>query len=635
MRLRWSLLFTVILLCLSAYSPAQNWSGILDSSRAISWESGNYGIPGGIPARLTQCGSTIAAYTGTAATINTAIGACTSGQFVHLGTGTFNLSTGIDFTGKDNVTVRGDGPTNTKLIFTGAAGCAGLFASICLGNGHGVGPQYGDVQPGGPRAGAWTAGYAKGATSITLGAVANLSVGSLMVLDQLDDAGDTGGFFSCNMIPCSTDTGQNARPNRNQMQFVTVTSITGAGPYTVGITPGLYAPNWRSGQTPGAWWNQPAQTMDGVENLSLDNSATGGHTGIGIFDCFECWVKNVKSIVGLRNHVWIELSARVQVQDSYFYGTLGANSQSYGIEPMMTSDDYVVNNIFQHITSPIVSGVSPSGNIYAYNYEVDDYTIQSFTQATYGCHDEGSMYNLWEGNVSVGWFNDVIHGTCNANTIFRNRITGRDLGHANVHQADPIFLQSHNRFANVVGNVLGTAGFHTLYEFSCGTGGNSDGSIYVLGCSGAIGSLDASGSNVPPDPLVKSTLLRWGNYDTVNAAVQWNSAEIPTSGATYINGNSVPANHTLPSSFYLTSKPAWWGNTVPWPPVGPDVTGGNGPAGLSYQIPAELCYLNTMGGLTNGTSGVLNFDASVCYSSSAGGGGGAPAAPANLTGVVH
>src|SRR5204862_513150 len=67
----------------------------------------------------TQCGVAIAAYNGSAATVNTAITACGDNQYVLLGPGTFNLGSGIDFGSRSNVTRRGSGPNRTFLIFTG------------------------------------------------------------------------------------------------------------------------------------------------------------------------------------------------------------------------------------------------------------------------------------------------------------------------------------------------------------------------------------------------------------------------------------------------------------------------------------------------------------------------------------
>ena len=66
------------------------------------------------------------------------------------------------------------------------------------------------------------------------------------------------------------------------------------------------------------------------------------------------------------------------------------------------------------------------------------------------------------------------------------------------------------------------------------------------------------------DPLVRSTLLRWGNCDSAHGFgnCQFNPAEIP--GAfPFVNANAVPTSNTLPASFFLPAKPATWWNT-PW-----------------------------------------------------------------------
>ena len=124
--------------------------------------------------------------------------------------------------------------------------------------------------------------------------------------------------------------------------------------------------------------------------------------------------------------------------------------------------------------------------------------------------------------------------------------------------------------------------------------------------------------------LTLTTLLRWGNYDTVNNAVQWLCSEVPTS----INplANACPGvtgqPSSLPPSFYLSAKPAWWGSSPPWPAVGPDVTGGNVQSGTgtastlggrAYKIPARLCYESTAPDSAYGTANVLLFNATSCY----------------------
>src|SRR5277367_3265659 len=86
-------LFLLIALFGPARSHAQLWTGVIDPARASNWA--NAGVIGGIPSSTwTQCGSTIAPYNGTTDTINNAIAACGANQYVLLGAGTFNLTSG-------------------------------------------------------------------------------------------------------------------------------------------------------------------------------------------------------------------------------------------------------------------------------------------------------------------------------------------------------------------------------------------------------------------------------------------------------------------------------------------------------------------------------------------------------------
>jgi hypothetical protein len=95
--------------------------------------------------------------------------------------------------------------------------------------------------------------------------------------------------------------------------------------------------------------------------------------------------------------------------------------------------------------------------------------------------------------------------------------------------------------------------------------------------------------------------------------------------------NLVPSTETLPASFYLSAKPSFFGS-VPWPPIGPDVSGGEVPgyAGHAYRIPARLCYENTPIDSAYGSANVRLFNRTTCY----GQGGAAPSAPSNLR-IIH
>jgi len=77
-------LFTIVVLIFAFIAPApgcaQQWSGIIDPSRAIDWS--NVGISGGIPNRTTICATLNPG--ASAAQISSAIASCPSGQVVFL-----------------------------------------------------------------------------------------------------------------------------------------------------------------------------------------------------------------------------------------------------------------------------------------------------------------------------------------------------------------------------------------------------------------------------------------------------------------------------------------------------------------------------------------------------------------------
>jgi len=51
---------------------------------------------------------------------------------------------------------------------------------------------------------------------------------------------------------------------------------------------------------------------------------------------------------------------------------------------------------------------------------------------------------------------------------------------------------------------------------------------------------------------------------------------------------------------------------MPWPAIGPDVTGGQDPSGHVYANPAQVCYNNT----PKDSNGILIFNADKCYKQS-------------------
>jgi hypothetical protein len=614
-------------------AEAQPWLGILDPSRAIDWS--RPGVEGGIQTRTQVC-QTIAPYTGTAAVINTAIANCPAGQVVMLGAGIFTLSSGITFGGKSNVTLRGAGPDATFIFANGNVSCV-FTAAICI---RGTTQLYGgDVNsiPSNQQT-AWTGGFAKGSTQLTVASTAGMGVGQILVLDQLDDSVDTGGIVNSSIVPTfANEGGPPGRHDtadggvfRSQMQFVKVVSVDNSTDVT--ITPPVYMPNWRSAQAPEVWWWGNAATtaqFNGIEDLSIDGAGCGTNCtyNIGISNAYNNWVRNVRSLHSNRGFVGMVQSARNEVRDSYVYGSPGA-AVSYGTDNFATGDNLVINNIFQHNATP-TQGPSP-GYVFAYNFMTDMYfSPGTFNfHAIFASHDSGGGMELFEGNQTNGFITDYPHGNSPLMTVFRNHLKGRD--DVPRSQNEIVFeMRPWGRAHNVVGNVLGLTGFHNLYEAYPGGPSPNGRNIYQLGFGG---------SGVPNDRMVRSSLLRWGNWDAVTGT-RWDASEIPTAAITFINGNAVPNSQTLPASFFLSLPPTtWWATpwgTPSWPPIGPDVTGGTMPnaGGHAYKIPARLCYENSPADTRYPVdpSGLrpLLFNANACYQGA--GSASAPSPPKNLS----
>jgi hypothetical protein len=628
---------------------AQQWSGILSPSRATDWSGA--GIPGGIPSsNWTQCGPTVAAYSGSAATINTALAACGSNQFVSLGNGTFNLSSAINFGGKSSVVLRGQGANSTFLVFSGSGSCLGFSVVVCIELNSGVqglaAPCGGAPPCSGPTTN-WTGGYAVGSTQLTVGSTSGFSNGMVLYLDQLDDTSDgfpaPGDMTVCGTSPsfCLTTNGGEDYTrtilgnvgNRGQQEQTIITQIVDSS--HLAISPSIRLPNWRASQSPAAFAGTTVVVNDGLENLSVDATNAGGITGcngcgiIMLAGARASWVRGVRVVnASTRNHVWLYQCNHCVVRDSYFYGsTNNAASTSYGIELANASDSLVENNIFQHETAPLMLNGAEVGDVMSYNFCIDDnYTAggsaPGWMQPCITLHNAGQAMLLIEGNSGPGTNADMVHGTHHFLTQFRNYWYGDIWNNpAKSGNTTPLHLEAWARFANVVGNVLGRSGYYNSYQTNLDSTGKE---IYSLG------EPDNSPKN---DPRVLATLMRWGNYDTVNGAARFVSSEVPTGITNF--ANLLPPSQVLPASFYLTSKPSFFGS-IPWPAVGPDVSGGNeaNVGGHAYMNPAEACWQNVMKGVV-GSSGLLSFNADTCYGSGGSSTGTPPQPPTNLKAIAQ
>jgi hypothetical protein len=657
-------------------------ASVLAPARATSWS--NAGVIGGIPNRTGICSSLTSS--ATTAQINSAISICgnSGGGVVSLAAGTYsNVTSGICFGGVSNVTLRGAGANQTVLAPTSGSSCGGgSIAMTSTANGPGS-PQNGPVAVSGS--------VIQGSTTIRLASVPNLVIGNPIILDQLDPTCDNGGIFvsgtgssyTCTPTsvglagPYNTDGGGNgirggsgcgAGPSGcyHQQQIVMVTScngVTSVGTVcsgtnvAVGFSPGLHMPNWSTAHMY-AWWATSPIHNDSVEDLNVNSANNSGANGIQITNCQGCWVKGVESQQTSEAHVQLLYANHTQIENSYFFYTQNATTVSYGVECFACSDTLTENNIFQAVTTPQMNNGTSTGNVWGYNYTVNQvYTgSANYSIPAHGDHAAGSDMNLIEGNISNGATGDVIHGTGNMMTFFRNYYSvqpacwqsGSSYSSYSYGSCSSgittVQIFSFHRFYSLIGNILGTTGVNTTYN--TGSANNSN----VLGIGYGNGA-------VPDDANVAATTMLWGNADSATgfdsprfncaAGGVSSSSEVPTfppygtatSSIVAVHfpyGNGCPASETLPASFYYSSTPSWWPSSKPWPPIGPDVAAGNvsGVDGHVYTTPAEDCYLNTMHGASNGSAGPYSFNESSCYVNS-GSGNPTPTPPTGLAAVVN
>lgn len=664
------------------------WQGLITPGRAANWSYA--GISGGIPSSSwTQCGSTLSAGSYAGASITSTLAGCGANTYYLLGPGTFSISGQIVFPSGGKVVLRGSGANSTFLVQTGsgATTCAQATTFICLQSSDST---YTTEPPGAIYS--WTAGYAQGATQVTLSSVTGISTSTptLLMMDQCDTgySGSTcsgtstdnsqmfvaGNQYMATAIGASAD-GPDAgglRPERGQLEIHTAASINGS---VVTLAQPLLSPNWASGQTPQVWIVQPVTTA-GVENLSLDGSQSGAPAqGIEMFNCYHCWVSGVRFVNWTRDSINIFQGSNNVIQSNYIYNCRGTAPSCYGIRQSASANNLIVNNIIQQVLSPIFMDGSSTGHVIGYNFIVNDQDPYNDLGPAITEHAQ-NYFDLIEGNITNQFSCDDIHGTCDHITLFRNVFTGWES-----IPSGPLtsYIQSINDFAfarytNNIGNVMGTAGVHTSYS---GTGAN--GYIYAMG----TGNTEGGGTVIPTDSLTKSTSLFWANYDSVTAATRFcgnsldtgwgaicaSTSEAPSSASTYpgfipIFGDTSAGQGGMPSSFYYSARPNWWyPNTIPWPAIGPDVS--NGSAGVcsgalntpgqyagmlalsSAQCtgtsltanalgghvnanPAMNCALNLMGMPPDGSGSALAFNANACYAPSS----GPPVAPAGITTTV-
>jgi len=633
----------LILLCLCvlflapAASRAQSWTGLLNPvsgagacspaniTTAQKCGSSNWssvGVVSGIPNRTTICSTLTSG--ASLASINSALSACPAGQVVLLGAGTYTINGTVNV--PSNVTLRGAGTLSTILNTTGTSGSA-----IQMGSG---GPNYNT-----PAAHTITAGATAGSNSITLDSVASVSVGTLLAVSELNDPV----YVTINSAngACTWCDGTGDGGVRTRGQIVQVTNVTGT---TVTFTPPLYS-NYGSatGTGPALVYYFPVSVHDaGVENLQVFANGTGYSQTWGMSACANCWIKGVFDNYADGDHASIFWSFHVEIRDSYFSNAYDHSPGTFDADVNIgdkTSESLLENNIFErlHVGSFVRWGAA--GNVVGYNYEIGNFDASATSVILAMLLDHGAhpQFTLYEGNIGNNLTKDAFWGTSSNITIFRNQFRGTDTLASPLTTGRNVVNWSSTTLANQqlmgeqlafphtninsIGNVLGSADANTAATSGKYNSGAApftstiippatrtyDKFFSAVSIGYNTGS-DTNGSSVTTFAGGPSNTAGYWVGKATGTFFQHGNFDI-SSGATIWNGS---VTHTLPPSFYKTAKPSWFGS-VPWPPIGPDVSGGTVDStilqGHVYANPAEVCYNST----ARDANGLKLFDPNVCY----------------------
>jgi hypothetical protein len=581
---------------------------VIPDDRKIDWST--TGVPGGVP-NVTRVCATVDASGDATAAIQAAVDGCETSEpnsspgpgVVVIPEGTYDLSGTINLGTKSHIVIRGAGANKTILNSAGLAFSFGV-------NGV-VGANI-----------AITAGAEKGSTELTLADASSLQAGQLI---DISDDNQPGLVFT------------NHGSTHDSKQMLLITAVNGN---QVTVTPPLI---WTFSENPVVLYSFIGlQQFAGLEDMKIDHDGGGSGASFMIDQCYGCWVKGIHSHKPGGYHTYILDSLNGEVRDSFFVDSQSYGSDNAGLNVRGTTNAgenqgavtafKFENNIFDKCFPGVEMQNASSGNYVGYNYghavQVADYTPgdtyvgwnSGMLNDNHGPHD---MMNLYEGNVAEQFISDGYFGSASHGTLFRNHLWGRNPRLEISWNA--ISLNRWSYHYNVIGNVLGLSDpKQTIYSFATSAECNGGSGIYRLGFPN-IGNCDTTsydGASPPGiDAQVEATLLRWGNYDYANESVRWEASEIPS-------GVPAPDTQTLPASLVYSGTPAWWISGIPFPPIGPEVTGGNADgSGHANKIPAQVCW-ETLDLLNGGA-----FDRAACYSNLASPDGGVGGSGSGGTGT--
>ena len=618
--------------------------GLLPADRSAhkNWTMAGLQSIGGIPNRTTQCGSTLTPSGGDdTSQIQTAINNCTAGDVVLLAAGTFLIQSPNFVTINKSITVRGAGacagasgagttipypstPSMTSCTLINRTNGSTYGTQTVSGNPSphftiGASDQYGNSSVG--TAINLAADATPGTYTVQLASTSGLTVGEIVVLDELGnlgwqstwifpgvtlwsapdyeigvraqnptcDVGDQGGVCNGGSTPPNVDSIFHAlETGRYVMELKQIASI-GAGPcpgtnctitfdspvmiiYRVANTAHIAPILGSSGQAP--------VTQAGLENMTMQG-ADGSSTNISA--CMYCWVKNTEDTAyyGYYSNgaVLVKSGFRDQLEGIYThnasYPEQGGAAYNWSLDGG-SSEILIENSISTLADKVMVARGSGAGSVVAYNYADEGYETSSSGLIEAGLnasHWLGSHHVLFEGNWTWGADSDATWGPTPFMTWLRNDVTG-----FRSTFVDYIAHVTISDLNNIPGNNGGNNGQHAIapsimnYWHSyianvIGTPSHMSTWVYYADTQGtnAIWNVGYNVNSSHDDDEV------WTRQSGDSACVTISGDYCPLirlSNWDYLtNSLADSSNPTIPNSFYTASAPAFFssGSSYAWP----------------------------------------------------------------------
>ena len=400
----------------------------------------------------------------------------------------------------------------------------------------------------------------------------------------------------------------------------------------------------------------PNGVQVGVASLQIIDTVanTSGTIDVGINECDSCWESGVLQNFTGGDWADVQQSFGFEIRDNYFTGAYLHTSGNYDSTVQVqygSSNGKIENNIMErgHVGCALIER-GASNNVMSANYCLGAYDANSPTAPNYwningfDYHGATAQFNYEEHNVANQHHGDCVWGCPVYSVTFRNAFIGY------TYECSPFGYSVLS--APVVCNPRGYPGQSgTINSY---WSAQDDGGIredYFAYYTSHIGDVTGStiaqmAQNFGGSVIPQAASLVWSSGACSNSYQAYNGVKFgfggtsdATGGTCYALDNTTPyltsllhgwfdnhsgsvtwagsLTHTLPPSFLYTSRPAWWAPSIPWPAIGPDVSGGIDAGGHEYAIPAQVAYNTISSNTLLVGSPFTTFNAVTLYYSSA------------------